>query len=317
MDRSHNELNQYSYTMIRFPTPTHPITVAKTYSLRHNPTIPHVHDFPEIFLCADGNFSIIIRDTVFDIKKGDLIVVPIGYEHTLSSKENNFVQYRIDINYDIFNNIDMREFPNSGFHLFTAPFSKKSFILPQVFSLSDASCKKAEEYFSMLHLASKPPFDSNMSIPDILEKLFSLPELHIGEKQKAYANSILHDKILPTLRVMAYVNENYPEKILIEDMLKLSSLAHTLFYSTFKKVAGTTFATYLQVIRLKICNNLMINTSLSLAQIAGLCGFSDQSHMITTYKKYAGNLPNLYRGYATEWWREYRKQLAESNEAEQ
>ena len=45
-----------------------------------------------------------------------------------------------------------------------------------------------------------------------------------------------------------------------------------------------------------------VNTKLPLAQIAAHCGFTDESHLIRTFRKHAGKTPTAYRAEHKERW---------------
>ena len=122
------------------------------------------------------------------------------------------------------------------------------------------------------------------------------------DKELAKTKHLWHAKITPLLSVIKYINEHYPEKILIDDILKRFAIGHTDFFSSFKKFLGITFSSYLQIRRLQACHSLMVSTTFSMSYISDMCGFSDQSHMERSYKKHSGTLPKIAREGAREWW---------------
>ena len=89
---------------------------------------------------------------------------------------------------------------------------------------------------------------------------------------------------------MSYLNENYAQKIVAEDLLWVAALCHTDFYKCFRRFTGLTFSDYLLQLRIARVQILLGNTTYPLSQIAELCGFGDAAHMSKCFKKHTGRL---------------------------
>jgi AraC-like DNA-binding protein len=63
----------------------------------------------------------------------------------------------------------------------------------------------------------------------------------------------------------------------------------------FSKYFHTTLGDYIRRIKINKALSLMLDNKLTLAQIAGECGFADQSHFIRCFKKYNKMSPLQYR----------------------
>lgn len=62
-------------------------------------------------------------------------------------------------------------------------------------------------------------------------------------------------------------------------------------YRLFKINYGVSPKTLLNILRLHLCLNLMLEENMDLVDISDLCGFYDQSHFIKEIKKYTGFSP--------------------------
>lgn len=69
-----------------------------------------------------------------------------------------------------------------------------------------------------------------------------------------------------------------------------SSLSHQ-----FKKITGSSVMEYLLFCRIAAAKNLLIKTSLNIAEIVDACGFSDNSNFSRTFKKLTGISPMQFR----------------------
>ena len=85
-------------------------------------------------------------------------------------------------------------------------------------------------------------------------------------------------------RATVYVNENYADDISAEALSEHLGMSYSYFSRSFKRVLGKGFREYLNSVRINHGEQLLRNTDKSVTEIASLCGFSNVSYFIATYR---------------------------------
>ncbi|MDR2376670.1 MAG: helix-turn-helix domain-containing protein [Treponema sp.] len=97
-------------------------------------------------------------------------------------------------------------------------------------------------------------------------------------------------------KVERYLQENYHRKITLKEVADMSGLSPPYFSTIFKEEMGENFSSYLNQLRVEAASRLLRETNQSLSEIAGACGFEDQSWFSKIFKSYTGLSPGKYRG---------------------
>ncbi|MDR0451428.1 MAG: helix-turn-helix domain-containing protein [Treponema sp.] len=92
-----------------------------------------------------------------------------------------------------------------------------------------------------------------------------------------------------------FIWENYTRKICLKEIAEASGLSAPYFSSIFKEEMGENLSTYLNRLRVERAATLLIESDMSLSEIAGVCGFEDQSWFSKIFKSYTGKSPGKYR----------------------
>ncbi|MDR1986564.1 MAG: helix-turn-helix domain-containing protein [Treponema sp.] len=93
-----------------------------------------------------------------------------------------------------------------------------------------------------------------------------------------------------------YIWEHYTRKISLKEIAKISGLSAPYFSTIFKEEMGENLSSYLNRLRVEKASRMLVDTDLSLSEIAGACGFEDQSWFSKIFKTYIGVSPGKYRG---------------------
>jgi YesN/AraC family two-component response regulator len=96
--------------------------------------------------------------------------------------------------------------------------------------------------------------------------------------------------------VERHIQENYSRKISLKEIADVSGLSAPYFSTIFKEEMGENFSSYLNQLRVEKASRLLRETNQSLSEIAGSCGFEDQSWFSKIFKTYTGLSPGKYRG---------------------
>lgn len=90
-----------------------------------------------------------------------------------------------------------------------------------------------------------------------------------------------------------YMRENFPERISLDDLCRLTALSRAALVRAFAKEKGITPYRYLENIRLDAAKRFLENGD-SPVEAALKTGFSDQSHFTNFFKSYIGLTPKQY-----------------------
>lgn len=94
-------------------------------------------------------------------------------------------------------------------------------------------------------------------------------------------------------RVIEYLNANYEKEILLEDLAEIAELSAFHLLRTFRDVVGLPPHAYLNQIRIEAGRRLL-SIGHSIASVAALTGFADQSHFTRNFKRILGVTPGQY-----------------------
>jgi AraC-like DNA-binding protein/ligand-binding sensor protein len=97
-----------------------------------------------------------------------------------------------------------------------------------------------------------------------------------------------------------YIWENYTRKISLQEVAEASGLSAPYFSTVFKEEMGENLSSYLNRLRVDKAAAMLAETKLSLSEIAGSCGFEDQSWFSKIFKSYTGMSPGKYREQSGE-----------------
>jgi AraC-like DNA-binding protein len=93
-----------------------------------------------------------------------------------------------------------------------------------------------------------------------------------------------------------FIWENYTRKISLQEIASASGLSAPYFSTIFKEEMGENLSSYLNRLRVEKASHMLMETDLSLNEIASSCGFEDQSWFSKIFKSFTSVSPGKYRG---------------------
>jgi len=92
-----------------------------------------------------------------------------------------------------------------------------------------------------------------------------------------------------------FIMENYTRKISLREIAAVAGLSAPYFSTIFKEEMGENLSKYLNRLRVEKASRLLLDTEMSLGEIAACCCFEDQSWFSKIFKAYTGISPGKYR----------------------
>ena len=253
-------------------------------------SVPHRHDFIQVWYCYKGQYHHRVEDTVYDCREGSVILLPIGTAHEFWG-ETDTQLLRMDIRLDLLDMDAPGQYPNAAINLFLPQFFDELKLHFDCYTVLGPNSRQIWEqmfsWFAMLNYA--PPGTATLEeVRRGVEKLFSVPEYAVADKVTEKAVRMVHTRVSPIIRILNYLNKHYPEKITDEILQKEGNVSRAVMYRYFKRIMGITYANFLQLLRARHAHICLRETIYSLTDIAELCGFYDMYHMSRVYAKCTG-----------------------------
>jgi len=92
-----------------------------------------------------------------------------------------------------------------------------------------------------------------------------------------------------------FIMENYTRKISLKEIADMAGLSPPYFSTIFKEEMGENLSKYLNRLRVEKASRLLLETDMSLSEIAACCCFEDQSWFSKIFKAFTGISPGKYR----------------------
>jgi len=92
-----------------------------------------------------------------------------------------------------------------------------------------------------------------------------------------------------------FILENFTRKISLKEISTVAGLSPPYFSTIFKEEMGENLSKYLNRLRVEKASHLLLDTDMSLSEIAACCCFEDQSWFSKKFKAYTGISPGKYR----------------------
>lgn len=131
----------------------------------------------------------------------------------------------------------------------------------------------------------RQPVDSSWDQEEIVERIIArLLEPRIESRDTRSAN-----------RLREFIHDNYGSDMSLKDACTEIGSNPSHVGREFKRRYGHTPGEYLRRVRLRKAFELVADCSQPLIEIANECGFSDESHLCRTFKKYTSWTPTMCR----------------------
>lgn len=96
-------------------------------------------------------------------------------------------------------------------------------------------------------------------------------------------------------KITEYVNANYAKKISLDDVAKKVFLSRSYISTVFKEEIGMSLTDYIREVRIERSKQLLLDNTVRIVDIAGMCGFDDQSYFTKVFHKAVGVTPKRFR----------------------
>ena len=276
---SYNELKQRG--TVDFPIELHYIDKNHT---RYEMT-SHWHSELEIIRILDGELSVKINNRSYTAKKGDIIF--INSEALHGAIPNSCIYECI-----VFH-VDFLYAGDYSCRFFVENLLNHEYIINEFNPNSSSAFNEAAN--NIFNAMNNKSSGYKFSVIGALYNLFGvIIDNHLYST--ASGSLISNDKNVPKLKnVLSYMRNNYDKQISLNDMAIAAGMSPKYFCYFFRDMTGKTPVEYLNGYRIEKASKKLLNTDLSITDIAYLCGFNDLSYFIKTFKSIKNITPTKFR----------------------
>ena len=144
-------------------------------------------------------------------------------------------------------------------------------------------------------LNQKHGFDSVLELMSILHDLSASSKIRVLSDSSFNNNEPYTYNSQRVEKTYEYMNHNFDKTVSLNEVARLANMSEASFSRFFKARTGITFIDSLTEIRLGHASRMLIDTSLSVAEIAYNCGFNNISNFNRIFKKKKKCTPKEFR----------------------
>lgn len=248
----------------------------------------HWHSAVEIIMPIKDDFTVSIHNYDYILHPGDVIVIPPGELHELPaapSGERMIFLFDIDV-------ISKIKGFSSVLPFFTSALLISKDSAPDIVNdITSLLREMAEIYVESAPLWELSIYSKIINLFVIIgqNNMGSIMTIPSGTaaKQKEYMEKFN--------AVFTYMDKHYMEDLTLEEVAAIAGYSKYHFTRLFKQYSDTTFYDYLCIKRIKIAEDLLINPSLSITDVALRSGFPSISTFNRMFKKIKKCTPTEYR----------------------
>lgn len=241
----------------------------------------HTLNFTKVYYVSAGNGAHITVDgKEYILSEGNFYIIPEFQTHSFYMEQDKLLsKYYCHINVHIFD--------TDAFNFCKLPICIKALDSNEAVSIFKSLVDCAAE----INAQKKPSYYKLFEEKSLLLKLVSYI-FECYEKSKAAETS---ENKNPMVSVKEYIKENICSEITIETLAEIAHIHPNYFISKFKKIYGITPHQMIIVEKCERAKELLLSTSLSVADIAEYLGYESSYSFSNQFKKVVGESPLRYR----------------------
>jgi len=243
---------------------------------------PHVlrrEGYPthQLFICKYGEGTLHVGDKTYSINKGSYFYLLPQSQHEYFGNSDHW---------------ELRWISFSGNQIQDV-LNELKLSLNEVGFLNFEDMNTIETFFKHITASLKTDETSGKLVASrtLYELLIELYILRQGTKDN---KSIDGNPFVRTTK--AYIDEHFTQTISLEDLSNLVNITPQYLCKLFKRHLNLRPFQYVTMKRLQYAKKLLLESSLSINDIAHLTGFSDFSYFCALFKKYEKISPTQFRG---------------------
>jgi AraC-like DNA-binding protein len=276
--------------------PEFPFCIKSFSYLEAKPSSFNWHTRLELFIPTDGHGKFRMGNCIVDFQAGDVLVV------------NNLKLHGLVEFHGLQKRAIVISFMPELFYMVGSPLCNFSFLTP--FYYQDETrpliLKSSDPVASTIHSAllkilhcyyssSANPYYMAGCKTYLSEMLYHLAS-QISWTTRSRSQHEARMQMSKRLgELIAFLDESYAEKISVAQAASILGISESRFMRFFKQATGMTFVTYLTKVRLTAAFKLLKEQNLSIAEIAAMVGFTDQSYFDKQFKRHFRMSPRQFR----------------------
>lgn len=250
-------------------------------SSRTNDCLPHTHDFIEMVYICDGKGIHNIDDESYEVGKGTVLVIDSGRVHSFVCQGKM----------SLVNIVISTEFIGSGLNSTFADlieqFGFERGLSGAFYQLSAEDIIAAERICdSMIEEVKNRDFGYKGILSSYLQVLISL--MLRGSKKKDIKRQL-------PCEIIEFIDAHLYESITIEEIAKNSYYNPAYLSRVFKESYGMSIKDYISEKRISRAISLLLETSLSVSEIALQVGYTNKNQFYKNFESIVGKSPSDVR----------------------
>ncbi len=253
----------------------------------------HYHEYLELIYVVAASMTVRVNSHDYHMNSGDFLVVIPGDVHSMTcNKGCKYVVLQADTDF-VFSSV----LSNSELH-YVMPYTLSIHNEARLFK---ANIVDSTEIPKCIYNIVSEYTDRNKFFTLAIRCHLSAIALYAfrhWDKILSESNEERHDMTEedPRLsRVIEVINERYADDLSAEEMAQIAGMSYSYFSRYFKSTVGLSYSEYLNAVRIKASEKLLIDSNLSVADIAAAVGFSNTSYYIAQFKKQLHMTPKRYK----------------------
>lgn len=258
----------------------------------------HVQEFLEINIVINGSGKHFIEENCLDVCVGDIFIIPPNVRHGyLGNRGFNVFHILIHQRFLDKYSADFHSL-EAYFDLFRAePIMRTKSKKPLYLRLSDERFIKVRELLTQMEEYPDTALASDCLARSGLAMVLipMLCKAYVEESNEIKNNADLKKTDECFMKAISKIHECYKEKLTVEGLAKIANLSRSAFVRRFTELCKIPPSDYITKRRLEAAEYYLLNTALSIAEIAFETGFYDASHLNKTFTSQKGISPSVFR----------------------
>lgn len=226
----------------------------------------HAHSFFEVHFVFFGTVVYCCGDTRCEVKGGQALVIPSGKHHKLTSCSEDILKTGI------------------AFYLEEGIISKE-----EIFDFNTDILQCFDQIFSLCDKNDiLVPVLTSCKIIEILYSVFGHISAVLPESRETKTDPRF-------LSAKKFIQKNIDHKITSLQVANECYLSQKQLNRIFLKETGESISKYISSVKIKLAKKKLLETTLSIKEIAFIVGFENEGSFIYFFKKHCGMAPSAFR----------------------